>query len=93
MTLLARGVLVPGLLLTAAIPALAQSSPIEILFVGNSFTFGKYAPVRNYMGGYDSGPGAVSSAHVHDLQCLTAATCSAAENLSLVHISEPTRPY
>ena len=83
MTLPARGVLVAGLLLTAAMPALAQNSPTEILFVGNSFTFGKYAPVRNYMGGYDSGPGAVSSAHVHDLQCPTAATCSSAEGVAL----------
>jgi hypothetical protein len=66
-------------LLTAA-PALA--GPIEILFVGNSFTFGKYAPVRNYQGGYDTGPGAATGAHVHDLQCLSAASCSAAEHVT-----------
>ena len=58
------------------------ATPIEILFVGNSFTFGKYDPVRSYMGGYDSGPGAVSGAHVHDLQCPSAASCSAAESVA-----------
>ena len=83
MSLPTRRLLGPALLLAAAAPVLAQSPPIEILFVGNSFTFGKYAPVRNYMSGYDSGPGAVSGAHVHDLQCLTAATCSAAENVAV----------
>lgn len=66
--------------LLAAAPALA--APIEILFVGNSFTFGKYAPVRNYQGGYDSGPGAATGAHVHDLQCPSAASCSAAEKVT-----------
>src|SRR5215470_11469022 len=45
---------------------IVSAAPIEILFVGNSFTFGKYAPVRNYQGGYDSGPGAVAGPHVHD---------------------------
>jgi hypothetical protein len=59
----------------------AGATPIEILFVGNSFTFGKYDPVRSYMGGYDSGPGAASGAHVHDLQCPSAAACSTAENV------------
>ncbi len=83
MTQPARSMLAAALMLAAAAPALAQSSPIEILFVGNSFTFGKYAPVRNYLGGYDSGPGAATGAHVHDLQCLTAATCSAAESVAL----------
>ncbi len=67
----------------ATLPAFADSPPIEILFVGNSFTFGKYAPVRNYMGGYDSGPGAVAAAHVHDLQCPSVAACSAAESVAL----------
>ena len=63
---------------------IASAAPIEILFVGNSFTFGKYAPVRNYQGGYDSGPGAVAGPHVHDLQCLSAASCSAAEGVATV---------
>ena len=69
--------------LLCAASAFADTLPVEILFVGNSFTFGKYAPVRNYMGGFDSGPGAVAGAHVHDLQCLTLAACSAAENVAL----------
>jgi hypothetical protein len=58
------------------------ATPIEILFVGNSFTFGKYDPVRSYMGGYDSGPGAAVDAHVHDLQCPSAAACSTAEKVA-----------
>jgi hypothetical protein len=66
--------------LLAAAPAFAD--PIEILFVGNSFTNAKYAPVRNYQGGYDSGPGAATGAHVHDLQCPSAASCSAAEKVT-----------
>ena len=71
-----------GIALTEmALPA--SATPVEILFVGNSFTFGKYAPVRNYMSGYDSGPGASAVPHVHDLQCLSAASCSAAESVAL----------
>ena len=58
------------------------ATPIEILFVGNSFTFGKYDPVRSYMGGYDSGPGAAVGAHVHDLQCPSAAACTTAEKVA-----------
>jgi len=58
------------------------ATPIEILFVGNSFTFGKYDPARSYMGGYDSGPGAAVDAHVHDLQCPSAAACSTAEKVA-----------
>jgi len=48
--------------------AAAFASPVHILFVGNSFTHGRYDPVRLY-----------NAANVHDLQCLTIATCSAAE--------------
>jgi hypothetical protein len=46
----------------------AFASSIHILFVGNSFTHGRYDPVRLY-----------NAANVHDLNCLTIATCSAAE--------------
>lgn len=57
------------------LPAAAvRAAPIDILFVGNSFTHGKYDPVRTYMSGFGTGTG-----NVHDVNCLTAATCSAAE--------------
>ena len=60
----------------------AQADVVNILFVGNSYTYGKYDPVRNYMSGYDTGPGAVSTPHVHDLLCSSAASCSSAESVS-----------
>jgi hypothetical protein len=44
------------------------ASPTEILFVGNSFTHGRYDPALNY----NAGPGnAVGSSTVHDLLCPT----------------------
>ncbi len=52
----------------------AHASPIDILFLGNSFTHGKYDPVRTYNAGFGTGTG-----NVHDVNCLTAATCSSAE--------------
>ncbi|MGA9864907.1 MAG: PEP-CTERM sorting domain-containing protein [Acetobacteraceae bacterium] len=54
------------------LPLAAQASPIDILFLGNSFTHGRYDPVRTYNAGF--GPNSV-----HDLLCPSAATCSAAE--------------
>ena len=55
-------------------PALAHADPTTILFVGNSFTHGKYDPVRTYNSGFGT-----TSANAHDDNCLTAATCSSAE--------------
>lgn len=52
----------------------ASADPIRILFVGNSFTHGKYDPVRTYNSGFGTGTGTV-----HDVNCLSAATCSSAE--------------
>src|SRR5262249_43590705 len=57
-----------------AIPAAAQTAanPVETLFLGNSFTHGRYNPALNY----NAGPGnATSNELVHDLLCpsLTAA--------------------
>jgi hypothetical protein len=49
-------------------PAVAQTAanPIEILFVGNSFTHGRYPPALNY----NAGPGnSTNSNLVHDLLC------------------------
>jgi hypothetical protein len=58
----------------AAGPAAADppANPIEILFLGNSFTHGRYAPALNY----NAGPGNSTNGNlVHDLLCpsLTAA--------------------
>ena len=52
----------------------AHADPIDILFVGNSFTHAKYDPVRTYKSGFGTGTGTV-----HDVNCLSAATCSSAE--------------
>jgi hypothetical protein len=65
-------------------PAYADGTPVSILFVGNSFTHGRYNPILNYNAGYDSGPGAATGAHVHDLNCLTAASCLSTEAISAV---------
>ena len=66
------GVLLAGLLLLQPIAAAAED--VDILFVGDSFTHGRYDPVRGYKSGFGD-----SNAHVHDLNCLSAATCAAAE--------------
>jgi hypothetical protein len=54
------------------LPATAAANPINILFVGNSFTHGRYEPVRTYNGGFAAGD-------VHDLLCPSPASCSSAE--------------
>jgi autotransporter-associated beta strand protein len=56
-------------------PALAQTAdnPIELLFVGNSFTHGKYPPALNYNAGTAASVGDPNV--VHDLLC-PAATAS-----------------
>src|SRR5258707_15013950 len=50
-------------------PAAAQTAanPIELLFVGNSFTHGKYPPALNYNAGSAASVGDPSV--VHDLLC------------------------
>src|ERR1700730_17411661 len=50
-------------------PAIAQTAanPIELLFVGNSFTHGKYPPALNYNAGTAASVGDPSV--VHDLLC------------------------
>jgi hypothetical protein len=54
--------------------ASARADPVTVLFVGDSFTHGRYDPVRNYGSGFGTGRG-----NVHDDNCLSAATCSPAE--------------
>ena len=69
-------------------PALAHADPITILFVGNSFTHGKYNPVRTYESGFGT-----TSANVHDDNCLTASTCSSAEALVTPAPTQGTNEY
>lgn len=53
----------------------AQADVINILFVGNSYTHGRYDPVLNY----NAGPGnAAGNSTVHDLLC-PSAPCTGAE--------------
>jgi autotransporter-associated beta strand protein len=66
-----RSILVAAIVVTSALaesPALAQTAanPIEILFIGNSFTHGRYPPALNYNAGPGNGTGSNS---VHDLLC------------------------
>src|SRR5260221_5910040 len=69
-------------------PAVAQTAanPIEILFVGNSFTHGKYPPALNYNAGTAASVGDPSV--VHDLLCpaatATGPCTSGAEAVALV---------
>ncbi len=65
-------VLSVALLAPTPIPATAAAAPINILFIGNSFTHGRYEPVRTYNGGFDADD-------VHDLLCPSASACSSAE--------------
>ena len=69
----------------AAILAMAVSNgaladPVKILFVGNSYTHGRYTPALNY----NAGPGDnVGSALVHDLLC-PSLPCTGAEGVAAV---------
>ena len=82
---LACGVLLAPVL---ALPAAAHADPTTILFVGNSFTHGKYNPVRTYNAGFGT-----TSANVHDDNCLTAATCSSAEAVVTPAPAQGTNEY
>lgn len=66
------------LLILGLLPATATAAPINILFVGNSFTHGRYEPVRTYNGGF-------AADDVHDLLCPSPASCSSAEQGSQVN--------
>ncbi len=62
------------LLVAAALPSRgALAKPLTVLFVGNSFTHGRYLPVRGLAAGYGVGPD-----HVHDDNCLDPARCTEA---------------
>jgi hypothetical protein len=73
--------------LFAFMPILATASEtsVKILFVGNSFTHGRYDPVRGYNAGF--GPD-----NVHDLLCPSLASCSIAEQGGQIDPSETPPP-
>lgn len=48
-------VLFAALSAVAPISAAAADAPVNILFVGNSFTHGRYEPVRTYNAGFSAG--------------------------------------
>jgi hypothetical protein len=82
----ARAALRWTVVLSAFVPiwGAAAEPPINVLFVGNSFTHGRYEPVRGYNAGFGAD-------NVHDLLCPSPATCSAAEQGSQIDPAE-TRP-
>ena len=54
------------IMMAASATRVALADPIQILFVGNSYTHGRYQPVL----GYNAGPGDSTSTNVvHDLLC------------------------
>jgi hypothetical protein len=64
-----------ALLLTMLVAWPAVATPIDILFVGNSYTHGRYDPALNYNAGPGNGSG---SSTVHDLLC-PSLPCTGAE--------------
>jgi hypothetical protein len=64
--------LIGAILVLEPIAASAASTPVNILFIGNSFTHGRYEPVRTYNGGF-------GASDVHDLLCRSPAACTSAE--------------
>jgi len=57
----------------------AAADPTKILFVGNSYTHGRYAPALNY----NAGPGNAANGLVHDLLC-PSLPCTGAEGVAPV---------
>jgi hypothetical protein len=74
-------------MLSALTPTLASAAepPVKILFIGNSFTHGRYDPVRTYNAGFGAD-------NVHDLLCPSVAACSSAEQGSQIIPSETPPP-
>ncbi len=60
----------------------AQADPIDILFVGNSFTHGRYDPALNYNAGPADSTG---TSVVHDLLCPTAGCAGSVEGVAPVN--------
>jgi hypothetical protein len=78
-------VLFAALSALAPISAAAADAPVNILFVGNSFTHGRYEPVRTYNAGFGAGD-------VHDLLCPSLVTCSSAEQGTQIDPAETPPP-
>ena len=57
----------------------AAADPTKILFVGNSYTHGRYTPALNY----NAGPGNAADGLVHDLLC-PSLPCTGAEGVTAV---------
>ncbi len=73
-------------LASGSVPAWAD--PVSILFVGNSFTHGRYNPALNYnAGAADAGPGVV-----HDLLCPTAGCAGTVEGVPAIVPSQTPPP-
>jgi hypothetical protein len=77
----------------SSVEAQPPSNPVEILFLGNSFTHGRYDPALNY----NAGPGnSTNSNLVHDLLCpslTTAEMCtSGAEAVAAVNPTAANTP-
>jgi hypothetical protein len=67
-------------ILAMAASGAAQADPVKVLFVGNSYTHGRYTPALTY----NAGPGnGTSSALVHDLLC-PSLPCTGAEGVAPV---------
>jgi len=83
----ARVALISFALLSASMPTFASAAgpPVKILFIGNSFTHGRYEPVRTFNAGFGGD-------NVHDLLCPSVATCSSAEQGSQITPSEAPPP-
>jgi len=63
----------------------AAEAPVNILFVGNSFTHARYEPARTYNAGFGAD-------NVHDLMCPSLANCSSAEQGSQIDPAETPPP-
>ena len=74
--------------ITTLAAASAHADPIDILFVGNSFTHGRYPPALNYNAGTGNDP---SNGVVHDLLC-PSLPCTGAE-AGPQSTPAPTRPW
>ena len=63
----------------------AAEAPVNILFVGNSFTHARYEPARTYNAGFGAD-------NVHDLMCPSLASCSSAEQGNQIDPAETPPP-
>jgi hypothetical protein len=67
------------------IPGAAAEPPVNVLFVGDSFTHGRYEPVRTYNAGFGDD-------NVHDLLCPSPSDCGSAEQGTQIDPAETPPP-